>query len=64
MKPAPFDYQAPGALRAAPELFRLEPPGDRHRRWIKPDARRCIGYIPIVEAGLEARGADRKATKP
>ena len=38
MKPAPFDYQAPGTLREAIDLLGVEPRGGRHRRRTKPDA--------------------------
>jgi carbon-monoxide dehydrogenase small subunit len=53
-------------LTTAHALLTEEPDADadRIRSALSGNLCRCTGYIPIVEAVLEARAAYRKADKP
>jgi carbon-monoxide dehydrogenase small subunit len=59
-------FCTPGMLTTAHALLTEEPDADadRIRSVISGNLCRCTGYIPIVEAVLEARAAYRKADKP
>lgn len=58
-------FCTPGMLTTAHALLTEEPDADadRIRSVIAGNLCRCTGYIPIVEAVLEARAAYRKADK-
>ena len=59
-------FCTPGMLTTAHALL-TEKPGadaDRIRSALSGNLCRCTGYIPIIEAVLEARAAYRKADKP
>jgi aerobic carbon-monoxide dehydrogenase small subunit len=60
------DFCTPGVLTTAHALLTEEPDADvdRIRSVLSGNLCRCTGYIPIVEAVLEARAAYRKANKP
>ena len=59
-------FCTPGILTTAHALLTDEPDADadRIRSALSGSLCRCTGYIPIVEAVLEARAAYRKADKP
>jgi aerobic carbon-monoxide dehydrogenase small subunit len=59
-------FCTPGMLMTAHALLSEEPDAgaDRIRSALSGNLCRCTGYIPIVEAVLEARAAYRKADKP
>ena len=59
-------FCTPGMLMTAHALLSDEPDADveRIRAVLSGNLCRCTGYIPIVEAVLEARAAYRKADKP
>ena len=59
-------FCTPGMLTTAHALLTEEPDADadRIRSVISGNLCRCTGYIPIVDAVLEARAAYRKADKP
>ena len=59
-------FCTPGMLTTAHPLLTEEPDADadRIRSALSGNLCRCTGYIPIVEAVLEARAAYRKAEKP
>jgi aerobic carbon-monoxide dehydrogenase small subunit len=59
-------FCTPGMLTTAHALLTEEPDADadRIRSALSGNLCRCTGYIPIVEAVLEARAAYRKADKP
>jgi len=59
-------FCTPGMLTTAHALLSEEPNADeeRIRSVLSGNLCRCTGYIPIVEAVLEARAAYRKADKP
>ena len=59
-------FCTPGMLTTAHALLTEEPDADadRIRSALSGNLCRCTGYIPIVEAVLEARVAYRKADKP
>jgi aerobic carbon-monoxide dehydrogenase small subunit len=59
-------FCTPGMLTTAHALLSEEPEADadRIRAALSGNLCRCTGYIPIVEAVLEARAAYRKADKP
>src|SRR5580700_1159013 len=59
-------FCTPGMLTTAHALLTEEPDADadRIRSVLSGNLCRCTGYIPIVEAVLEARAAYRKADKP
>jgi aerobic carbon-monoxide dehydrogenase small subunit len=59
-------FCTPGMLTTAHALLTEEPDAnaDRIRAALSGNLCRCTGYIPIVEAVLEARAAYRKADKP
>jgi carbon-monoxide dehydrogenase small subunit len=59
-------FCTPGMLMTAHALLTEEPEADadRIRSALSGNLCRCTGYIPIVEAVLEARAAYRKADKP
>src|ERR1700726_1858195 len=59
-------FCTPGMLTTAHALLTEEPDADtaRVRSVLSGNLCRCTGYIPIVEAVLEARAAYRKADKP
>ena len=58
-------FCTPGMLMTAHALLTEEPEADadRIRSALSGNLCRCTGYIPIVEAVLEARAAYRKAGK-
>ena len=59
-------FCTPGMLMTAHALLTEEPEADadRIRSALSGNLCRCTGYIPIVEAVLEARAAYRKVDKP
>jgi len=59
-------FCTPGMLTTAHALLSEEPDADeaRIRSVLSGNLCRCTGYIPIIEAVLEARAAYRKADKP
>ena len=58
-------FRTPGMLTTAQALLSEEPDADADRiRSALSGNGRCTGYIPIVEAVLEARAAYPKADKP
>jgi carbon-monoxide dehydrogenase small subunit len=59
-------FCTPGMLTTAHALLSEEPNADeeRIRSVLSGNLCRCTGYIPIVEAALEARDAYRKGDKP
>jgi aerobic-type carbon monoxide dehydrogenase small subunit (CoxS/CutS family) len=59
-------FCTPGMLTTAHALLTEEPEADaeRIRSALSGNLCRCTGYIPIVEAVLEARAAYRKGDKP
>jgi aerobic-type carbon monoxide dehydrogenase small subunit (CoxS/CutS family) len=59
-------FCTPGMLMTAHALLTEEPDADadRIRSVLSGNLCRCTGYIPIVEAVLEARAAYRKGDKP
>jgi len=59
-------FCTPGMLTTAHALLTEEPDADadRIRSALSGNLCRCTGYIPIVEAVLEARAAYRKPKKP
>src|SRR5215467_14097215 len=59
-------FCTPGMLMTAHALLTEEPNADaeRIRLALSGNLCRCTGYLPIVEAVLEARAAYRKADKP
>src|SRR5437899_6603861 len=59
-------FCTPGMLTTAHALLSEEPDADadRIRSALSGNLCRCTGYIPIVEAVLEARAAYQKAEKP
>jgi aerobic-type carbon monoxide dehydrogenase small subunit (CoxS/CutS family) len=59
-------FCTPGMLTTAHALLTEEPDADadRIRSALSGNLCRCTGYIPIVEAVLEAREAYRKGGKP
>src|SRR5258705_1195148 len=59
-------FCTPGMLTTAHALLTEEPDADvnRIRSALSGNLCRCTGYIPIVEAVLEARAAYRKGGKP
>jgi carbon-monoxide dehydrogenase small subunit len=59
-------FCTPGMLTTAHALLSAEPEAseERIRAVLSGNLCRCTGYIPIVEAVLEARAAYRKAGKP
>jgi carbon-monoxide dehydrogenase small subunit len=59
-------FCTPGMLTTAHALLTEEPDADadRIRSALSGNLCRCTGYIPIVEAVLEARAAYRKANRP
>src|SRR6202171_234029 len=59
-------FCTPGMLTTAHALLTDEPDADadRIRSALSGNLCRCTGYIPIVEAVLEARAAYRKADQP
>jgi len=59
-------FCTPGMLTTAHALLSEEPDADeaRIRSVLSGNLCRCTGYIPIVEAVLEAREAYRKGGKP
>jgi aerobic-type carbon monoxide dehydrogenase small subunit (CoxS/CutS family) len=59
-------FCTPGMLTTAHALLTEEPDADadRIRSVLSGNLCRCTGYIPIVEAVLEARAAYRRSDKP
>jgi carbon-monoxide dehydrogenase small subunit len=59
-------FCTPGMLTTAHALLTEEPDADadRIRAALSGNLCRCTGYIPIVEAVLEARAAYQKTDKP
>ena len=59
-------FCTPGMVTTAHALLTDEPDADaeRIRAALSGNLCRCTGYLPIVEAVLEARAAYRKADKP
>jgi aerobic carbon-monoxide dehydrogenase small subunit len=59
-------FCTPGMLTTAHALLTDDPDADadRIRSVLSGNLCRCTGYIPIVEAVLEARAAYRKSDKP
>src|SRR5213594_3825086 len=59
-------FCTPGMLTTAHALLTEEPDADadRIRAALSGNLCRCTGYIPIVEAVLEARATYRKANRP
>jgi carbon-monoxide dehydrogenase small subunit len=59
-------FCTPGMLTTAHALLTEEPDADadRIRSVLSGNLCRCTGYIPIIEAVLEARAAYRKADRP
>jgi carbon-monoxide dehydrogenase small subunit len=59
-------FCTPGMLMTAHALLMEEPEADADlvRSTLSGNLCRCTGYIPIVDAVLEARAAYRKADKP
>jgi carbon-monoxide dehydrogenase small subunit len=59
-------FCTPGMLTTAHALLSEEPDADevRIRSVLSGNLCRCTGYIPIVDAVLEARAAYRKGDKP
>jgi carbon-monoxide dehydrogenase small subunit len=59
-------FCTPGVLTTAHALLSEEPDADeaRIRSVLSGNLCRCTGYIPIVDAVLEARAAYRKGDKP
>ena len=59
-------FCTPGMLMTAHALLTEEPEADadRIRSALSGNLCRCTGYIPIVDAVLEARAAYRRADKP
>src|ERR1700674_5375671 len=59
-------FCTPGMLTTAHALLTEEPDADadRIRSALSGNLCRCTGYIPIIEAVLEARAAYRKANRP
>jgi carbon-monoxide dehydrogenase small subunit len=59
-------FCTPGMLTTAHALLTDEPDADadRIRSALSGNLCRCTGYIPIIEAVLEARAAYRNADKP
>lgn len=59
-------FCTPGMLTTAHALLSEEPDADadRIRSALSGNLCRCTGYIPIIEAILDARAAYRKAEKP
>jgi aerobic-type carbon monoxide dehydrogenase small subunit (CoxS/CutS family) len=59
-------FCTPGMLTTAHALLTQEPDVDADpiRMALSGNICRCTGYIPIVEAVLEARAAYRKTDKP
>jgi carbon-monoxide dehydrogenase small subunit len=59
-------FCTPGMLTTAHALLSEEPDADAHRirSVLSGNLCRCTGYIPIVEAILDARAAYRQAEKP
>ena len=59
-------FCTPGMLMTAHALLMEEPEADasRIRSVLAGNLCRCTGYLPIVEAVLEARASYRKADKP
>jgi carbon-monoxide dehydrogenase small subunit len=59
-------FCTPGMLTTAHALLSEEPDADEARiRWVlSGNLCRCTGYIPIIEAVLEARAAYRKKDNP
>ena len=59
-------FCTPGMLTTAHALLTEEPDADadRIRSVLSGNLCRCTGYIPIIEAVLEARAAYRRADKP
>jgi carbon-monoxide dehydrogenase small subunit len=59
-------FCTPGMLTTAHALLSEEPDADeeRIRSVLSGNLCRCTGYIPIIEAVLEARAAYRKGDKP
>ena len=59
-------FCTPGMLMTAHALLTQEPDAgpDRIRAVLSGNLCRCTGYIPIIEAVMEARAAYRKADKP
>jgi aerobic-type carbon monoxide dehydrogenase small subunit (CoxS/CutS family) len=59
-------FCTPGMLMTAYALLTEEPEADsdRIRSVLAGNLCRCTGYLPIVEAVLEARASYRKADKP
>jgi len=59
-------FCTPGMLMTAHALLTEEPEADadRIRSALSGNLCRCTGYLPIVEAVLEARAAYRKVNKP
>src|SRR5271156_2258789 len=59
-------FCTPGMITTAHALLTEEPDADadRIRSALSGNLCRCTGYIPIVEAVLEARAAYRKVDKP
>jgi aerobic-type carbon monoxide dehydrogenase small subunit (CoxS/CutS family) len=59
MKLSAFEYASPATLEDAVALLTDEPNADkaRKREVLSGNICRCTGYIPIVEAVYEARGA-------
>lgn len=59
-------FCTPGMLMTAHALLMEEPEADadRIRSALSGNLCRCTGYLPIVEAVLEARAAYRKGEKP
>ena len=59
-------FCTPGMLTTAHALLSAEPDADadRIRSVLSGNLCRCTGYIPIVDAVLEARAAYRKTDKP
>ena len=59
-------FRTPGMLTTAHALLTEEPEADadRIRSALSGNLCRCTGYIPIIEAVLEARAAYRNADKP
>ena len=59
-------FCTPGMLTTVHALLSEEPDADetRIRSVLAGNLCRCTGYIPIIEAVLEARAAYRKADKP
>jgi carbon-monoxide dehydrogenase small subunit len=59
-------FCTPGMLMTAHAFLAEEPEADaeRIRSALSGNLCRCTGYLPIIEAVLEARAAYRKADKP